>query len=86
MIATDGTKLVQNASFMKAAGTLITTLDGVKIFPFAGQTHIRCLGNHELESTNSQTPRPDPSPGNLYPESTRPTLREGFLFQLLAIL
>jgi hypothetical protein len=36
---------------VNATGTLITAVDGVKIFPFAGQTHVRCLGNHDLEST-----------------------------------
>jgi hypothetical protein len=37
---------------VQASGTLIAAVDGLQILPFAGQAHVRCLGNHKLESTN----------------------------------
>src|ERR1041385_5446386 len=71
MITADSAELVQDASLVRSTGALITSVDFSQILPFAGLTHVRCLGNHELESTKSQTPRPAPRLGNIYPESTR---------------
>ena len=56
---------------MQTPGPVVTTVDFGGRLAVGGQTHVRVLGNHEYESTYCRTPRPTPSSGNIYPESTR---------------
>ena len=71
MITAGGAKLVEDARLMETTGPLVAPVDAGERLAFGRQTHVRCLGNHELESTNRRTPRPPTRPGNIYPESTR---------------
>ena len=52
MVATVGAKLIEDAAFVETTATLIAAVDWEQTRPFAGQTRVRCLRNHELESTN----------------------------------
>src|SRR5271169_6140933 len=73
MIAAVEAKLLQDAGLVRTTSALVTPMYFRQIFAFGTQTHTRCLGNHEYESTYCQTPRPTQPLGNIYPESTRPT-------------
>ena len=70
-ITAGGSKLIEDARFVRTTGALIAAVNVGQILAFGGQTHVRCFGNHELESTYRRTLRPPPRPGNIYPESTR---------------
>src|SRR5262245_58091933 len=71
MVAAVEAELVENTRLEPTPGPAITAVNFGEIFAFGGQTHVRVLGNHELESTYGRTPRPTPRHGNIYPESTR---------------
>jgi hypothetical protein len=57
--------LVEDAALVRTTGALIATVNFGEILAFGGQTHVQGCGNHELESTYQQTPRPLPSLGNI---------------------
>lgn len=52
MIAANFAKLVENPALMLPPGPLVTLVDPAQILRFCFDTHCRCPGNHDYESTN----------------------------------
>ncbi len=51
MVAAVEAELLQDAGLVGTTGALIAAVDSRQILAFGGQTHVRCFGNHEYEST-----------------------------------
>jgi hypothetical protein len=51
MITAGGAKLIEDARLMRPTGALIAAVDLREGLALGGQTPVRGLGNHELEST-----------------------------------
>src|ERR1700690_2045958 len=71
MIPADGAKLVEDFALMLPSGSLITVVNPTQILRFCFDTHCRCLGNHDYESTNRLTLCQACLPGNIYCEAMR---------------
>ena len=65
MIPAHGAKLIKDARLVRTTGALVAAVNTGQRLAFGRQTQVRCLGNHEYESTYQQTPRPPPRPGNI---------------------
>src|SRR5580658_2668262 len=71
VIAANRTKLVEDFALMLPSASLVTLVNPAQILRLCFDTHCRCLGNHDYESTNRLTLCQACLPGNIYREAMR---------------